>query len=574
MQWDLSDILPSIDDEHTKPHLEALEAKVQEIEAAEARLDKLSRDDLEALLDTMGEMREVARRLSYRGSLAFAADTSDDDAKTFMERTRQVTTEASNRVRFLSHWIKHLDEDRAEQLEPEDPELAHYYHTLRDFAPYTLTEDVEEIIADKDMAGVSAVQQAREILTSNLRFEDPETGETVTQSDLQRYVYSPDRELRRAAYDELYEVYQEHSSLLSHIYRSIIRDWNTENLKHRGYPRSMTPMNLSNEVSDEVVETMLQACVDRGDIWQAYFSWKADEVEGAFSRYDIYAPIEAEDVEIPFDEAKATVMDVFEGFHPRFHALAQRVFDEQHVDAFPRENKRGGAFCATPLTDMTPYVLLNHTDDTRSVSTLAHEFGHAIHSMLAEDRHPLVASPPLPLAETASVFSELLLHHHLVDQHPEATKAIVSERLADLYATIQRQAYFALFEQQAHDLVMDGAPTREIDQVYRRLLGDQFGDLDIPEMFEKEWMLIPHFNAAPFYVSSYSFGALLSISLYARYQEDPSFADSVIEILEAGGSRDPEALLAEHGIDITDSAFWHGGLDVVEAMVDELKQVS
>ncbi|MDX1611183.1 MAG: M3 family oligoendopeptidase [Candidatus Thermoplasmatota archaeon] len=570
MQWDLTDILASLDAKDTKPYFDELERLVQEVEAVEDRLETLTRKDVEAILHTQGRLREVARRLSYRGMLAFSSDTTDDEAKTFMERTRQITTEAGNRVRFFSHWLKHLDEDRLAQLTPEDPELAHYVKVLRLEAPYTLEQEIEEVMADKDMAGVSAVRQAREILTSSLRFTDPESGEEVTQSDILKHIHGGDRQLRRAAYQELFRVFGEHEALLAHIYRSIIRDWNTENLKHRGYPRSMTPMNMANEVSDEVVTTMLGVCRERREVWQRYFAWKAQRVGEPFTRYDIYAPIEAETLEVPFDEARETVMQVYQGFHPTFHELAQRVFDEEHVDAFPRPKKRGGAFCATPLTDMTPYVLLNHTDDARSVSTLAHEFGHAIHSMLAAERHPLVSSSPLPLAETASVFSELLLHHHLVAEHPEAAEALTNERLGDLYATIQRQAYFAEFESKAHDLVMEGQPTQAINHAYYELLEEQFGDLDVPEAFSKEWLIIPHFNASPFYVSSYSFGALLSISLYKRYQEDPSFAESILAILAAGGSRDPAELLAEHGIDITQAGFWHGGMDVVEGMVEEL----
>ncbi len=570
VQWDLSDILASLDDAHTEPVFEQLEALTGEIEEVKPRLDKLSREDVAEVLDRLGQMRETARRLSYRGHLAFATDTTDDEAKTFMERAQLAATQASHRVRFLTHWIKGLDEEQAERITPADPELAYYVATLRKFSPYMLSEEIEEIIADKDMAGVSAVGEAREIHTSSLRFTDPKTGDEVTQSEITRRVYDPDPEIRRQAYAEVFRVYEANAPLLSHIYRSIVRDWNLENLKHRGYPRAMTPMNMGNEVSDEVVTTVLDVCRDRRSVWQDYFAWKADHLGEPFDRRDIYAPLDAESVEIPFDEARETVLAVHEGFHETFAACTREVFEAQHVDAFPRPNKRGGAFCATPQTDMTPYVLLNHTDDARSVSTMAHELGHAVHSMLAAERRPLVSSAPLPLAETASVFSELLLHHHLIDVHPEAAVAITAERVADLYATIQRQAYFARFEIAAHELIPEGQPTAALDEAYMDLLTEQFGDLDVPDVFAKEWMLIPHFNAAPFYVSSYSFGALMSLALYHRYDQDPSFADNVIAILSAGGSRDPAELLAEHGIDITDASFWSGGIDVVEGMVETL----
>jgi oligoendopeptidase F len=570
VDWDLSDVLESLDEEHTAPLFEKLEDHVASIEQRRDELDELSREDVAEVLDELAALHETAKRLYYRGSLAFAQDTTDDEARTFMERARQAGTEARNRTRFFTHWLKGLDDDEAKQVTPEDPELAYYVRDLRRGREYRLPEEIEEIIADKDDAGVGALKQAREILESSLTFEDPQTGEEVSRSQVKRRIYDADPEIRRAAYDELYEQYGEHESLLSHLYRNIVRDWTTENNKHRGYPRPETPRNLANAVRDEVVDEMIDVCVERRDLWQDFFAWKADEVGDPFDRRDIYAPVEEDMLDIPFDQARELVLDVHEGFHGEFAQATRQVFAAEHVDAFPAETKRGGAFCATPQTEMTPYVLLNHTDDARSVSTMAHELGHAVHSALASDRHPLVSSAPLPLAETASVFSELLLHHHLVDENPEVADALTAYRVVDLYATIQRQAYFARFERRAHELVAEGAPTRQLDEAYRELLDEQFGDLEVPDFFAKEWLMIPHFNSSPFYVSSYSFGALLSLSLYQRYQQDPSFAEDVIDILRAGGSRDPEELLAEKDLDITSAEFWHRGMDVVEEMVGRL----
>jgi oligoendopeptidase F len=570
VDWDLSDVLEGIEDEHTQPLFAELEDHVAAIEEREDELGELDREDVADVLDRLGELRETSKRLYYRGSLAFAKDTTDDEARTFMERARQAGTEAGNRTRFFTHWLKGLDEDEAKQVTPEDPELAYYVRDLRRGREYRLPEEIEEVVADKDDAGVSALKQAREILESSLSFEDPKTGEEVSRSQVKRRIYDPDPEVRRDAYASMYEGYLEHESLLSHLYRNIVRDWTTENTKHRGYPRPETPRNLSNSVRDEVVDQMIDVCVDRRDLWQTFFSWKAERIGEPFDRRDIYAPVEEDMLDIGFEEARELVVDVHEGFHPRFAEATRSVFEARHVDAYPAETKRGGAFCATPQTDMTPYVLLNHTDEARSVSTMAHELGHAVHSVLASDRHPLVSSAPLPLAETASVFSELLLHHHLVDQRPEVAEALTAYRVVDLYATIQRQAYFARFERRAHDLVAEGAPTKQLDEAYRELLDEQFGNLEVPDMFAREWLMIPHFNNAPFYVSSYSFGALLSLSLYQRYQQDPSFAEDVIDILAAGGSRGPEELLAEKGLDVASPAFWHRGVDVVEDMVEHL----
>lgn len=570
MRWDLTDVLESLDDEHTTPLFEELDERAGKIEEHREELEGITSEDLATLLDDLGEMKQTARRLYYAGSLRFALDTTDDEARTFLEQAQTASTQATNRTRFLTHWIKSLDDDEAKRITPQDPDLAYFVRNVRRTSPYRLPEDIEAIIADKDTAGVNAVKQAREIVTSGLTFTDPKTGDETTRDELARRFYDEDPDTRRAAYDEIFAVYDEHASLLTHIYRSIVRDWHVEHVKHRGYPQPMTPMNLANQVTDDVVTTMLDTCRKRRDVWHTFFEWKQDQLGEPFDRHDIYAPLEPDPLEIPFEDAKDTILDVHEGFHETFADCTRQVFQAHHVDAFPRENKRGGAFCATPQTDMTPYVLLNHTDDARSVSTMAHELGHAVHSMLAADHHPLTSSAPLPLAETASVFSELLLHHHLVDENPQAAQALTAQRIVDLYATIQRQAYFALFEEQAHELIPQGAPTPQLDEAYRELLTEQFGGLDVPEAFEKEWLLIPHFNAAPFYVPSYSFGAMLSLSLYDRYEADASFNETVIDILAAGGSRDPAELLADHGIDISNQAFWNGGLDVIERMVAAL----
>ncbi len=569
-RWDLTPILPSLEEHDTRPAFDALEAAVRKVEGYRDRLETLSAAELADALHALGEVKESAKRLTYRGMLAFSEDTTDDGARTFLEQAEAAGTDAANRTRFLTHWLKEMPDERVRAILPEDPDLAHFVEKLRRSRPYMLPEHVERVIADKDLTGVSAVQQAQEILTSSLTFRDPKTGETTTQSQLLTYIHKDDAELRRSAYQTLLDVYETHESVLSHLYRSVVRDWNTEHLGHRGYPDRPTPMNLANEVSDDVVRTMLGVCVERRGVWQEYFGWKGRRLGYPLTRYDIYAPVEADAVSLPYHEAADLVLSIFSGFSEDYGRLAKRVFDESHVDALPRPNKRGGAFSATVQSRMTPYVLLNHTDDARSVSTMAHELGHAVHSLLAADRHPLVSHATLPLAETASIFSELLLHHSLVQRYPDSAAGLLSDRLAELYATIQRQAYFARFEEVAHDLVMRGRPTSEIHERYYGLLQEQFGEMEIPPMFQKEWLVVPHFVQAPFYVSSYTFGALLALSLYQRYREDSGFAGTILQILSAGGSRDPQALLADHGLDIGSADFWHRGMDVVESLVHDL----
>ena len=223
---------------------------------------------------------------------------------------------------------------------------------------------------------------------------------------------------------------------------------------------------------------------------------------------------------------------------------------------------------------MTPYVFLNHTGDAQSLKTLAHEMGHAVHSVLAEKRFPHVAHSTLPMAETASVFAEMLLHDTLMrEATPEDRVAILSEKLAEIYATVMRQAYFVLFEKEAHKLVPEGATTDELNAVYLKQLREQFGPVQVPDDFQREWQYIPHIFATPFYCYSYSFGMLLSLALYGKYRsEGASFVPKYEALLAAGGSDAPERLLKPLGVDIRSRAFWQGGFDIVREMMDELEK--
>lgn len=574
--WDLSGLLPSLDEAHVEPAIEGIEKRVQAIEAWRDRLDDIEEPaQVAGLFDLLGELSEVSSRVMARGSLAFAADTGDERAQAFLARMENLDAEWDNRVRFLSLWWKGLDGDRAAALMPEDPELAHFARRLRDYAPYTLSEAEERIISIKDVTGASAIGKTREILASRFTFTSPESGEEVTLSELMRGAYHHDPDRRVATYDELWRVWSRHEAVLAHLYQTVVNDWYNEDITLRGFDRPIQPRNLANDVPDDAVETLLDVCRSRTDLFQDYFVWKGERLGlDGMSRYHIYAPLRTEEgPEVPYQEAAGTVLDVLSGFDADVGSAARRVFDEDHVDALPRERKRSGAFCATVNTRMTPYLFLNHTDDHQSVKTLAHEMGHAVHSMLAEDRHPLVSHAGLCLAETASVFSEMLLHDHLVDQADEEERVrLVSDKLGEIYATVMRQAWFAMFEIEAHDRIRGGATTQEVHELYLSQLREQFGPVEVPEKWKYEWTYIPHFYASPFYVYAYSFGMLLSLSLYERYREEgPDFVGPYKQLLGAGGSVSPQPLLERTmEEDITDRGFWERGFDVVEDMAREL----
>jgi oligoendopeptidase F len=333
---------------------------------------------------------------------------------------------------------------------------------------------------------------------------------------------------------------------------------------------------LVNDIPDAVVDTLLEVARRNASIFQRYFRLKARwlGVE-KLRRYDIYAPLAKSDRRYSFDQAAHTVLDSFDAFTPLAARLAQRVFDEKHLDSEVRKGKRDGAFCATVTPDLTPYVLVNYQGRADDVATLAHELGHAIHAMLAEHHSLFTQHSSLPLAETASTFAEMLLVDRLLaDETDEAVRRdLLFRQLDDAYATIMRQSYFALFERQAHEMIHQGATTDELSAAYMENLREQFGDsLVIGEEFRWEWVSIPHIYNVPFYVYAYAFGQLLVLSLYQQYkQEGEAFKPRYLEILAAGGSASPESILNQAGIDMRDPAFWQGGFDVLDRLVAQLE---
>ena len=573
--WDLSHVLPATKGPEFQALLDKLEAMTREFESWRPRLDGISTpEELDKVLQLDVELGELAARLGYWGHLAFSADTRDPEVQAFMSKMENLTTEVGNRTRFFDLWWKSLPEDKANRLMPKDAEKRYYLGRLRVFRPHTLSENEEKIIALKDVTGESALDRVREILTSSFKFKDPRTGKEITQSELTKQVHDPDPQVREATYKELWRVYAANENILSFLYTSVVQDWANENLKLRKYESAIGVRNKGNDVPDEAVLALLDACKANAGVFQRYFVWKAQRLGLPPSRYHVYAPLTKDKLDVPYEAARKRVLDVFGAFSPRIQEAAKRVFDEDHVHVYPAEGKRGGAYCATVNSDMTPYVFLNHTGDAQSLKTLAHEMGHAVHSVLAEERFPPVAHSTLPMAETASVFAEMLLHDTLMrEASPEDRVAILSEKLSEIYATVMRQAYFVLFELEAHRMVPEGATTDELNAVYLQQLRQQFGPIEVPEDFKREWQYIPHIYASPFYCYAYSFGMLLSLALYGMYREQgKAFVPKYEALLAAGGSDAPEKLLEKLGVDIRSRAFWQKGFDVIEEMMRELEK--
>lgn len=577
--WSLGDLFPSHDSPQMQAALADLQARIAEFEALRPSLT--ADISAQAFLDLIQRQETIARLGSHIFSfanLSFAANTQDQAIQNFLGNVEQLMAQLQNQTLFFSLWWKDLDEANAERLMGVAGDCRYWLEEIRHFKPYTLSESEEKIINLKNVTGSSALISLYDAITNRYAFKVEVDGKTreLTRGELMVYFRHSDPALRAAAYRELYRVYGEDGGLLGLMYQTRVRDWYNENVQLRSFASPISAHNLTVDIPDGVVETLLDVCRRNAPLFQRFFRLKARWLGmERLRRYDLYAPVGASDKRYSYDAAAEMVLDSFGRFDPDVARLARRVFDQRHLDAEVRKGKRSGAFCATAEPALVPWVHLNYQGRADDVFTMAHELGHAVHAMLAANHSVFTFHSSLPLAETASTFGEMMLVDRLLSEETDeaVSRDILFSQVDDAYATIMRQAYFALFERQAHDMVREGAAVDELAAAYLENLKEQFGDaVEISDDFRWEWVSIPHIYHTPFYVYAYSFGQLLVFSLYQQFKaEGESFKPRYLKILAAGGSASPERILAEAGIDIRSAAFWQGGFDVIAGLVEKLE---
>ncbi len=578
-RWVLADLLPSPESAETV--IAELEQAVSRFEAARERLSPEMAED--EFLQALRQYEEIARslqRLSGYAHLWFSEQTQHQPALAFLGRVEQLNADIQNRILFFSLWWKGLDDEPAQRLLRNTGDLRYYLESLRRFKPYTLSEPEEKVINLKDVNGVNALVTLYDMITNAFTFELEVDGERkrLTREQLAVYVRHPSPEVRAAAYQELYRVYGAQGNVLGQMYAYRVRDWQSENVRLRRFPSPIAVRNLSNDIPDAAVDTLLEVCRANAGVFRRYFQLKARWLGmERLRRYDLYAPISGAEKNYAYGDAVDLVLDTYRAFSPVVAEHARRVFADRHIDAQVRPGKRGGAFSYGVLPGMTPYILLNYTGKARDVATLAHELGHAIHSSLAGGHSLLTFHPSLPLAETASVFGEMLLTDRLLSEEKDVAvrRDLLTAALDDAYATVLRQAYFALFEREAHARIIEGETTDRLSERYLANLAEQFGNaVDVSDEFRWEWVSIPHIYHTPFYVYAYSFGQLMVLALYQRYKEQGSaFTPGYLQLLSYGGAASPQQVLSEAGVDVTAASFWQGGFDIINGMIDELESL-
>ncbi len=582
-RWALTDLVPV-------PKGPAMDAVFDQLKEAVAESERL-RDALSPSIDatTFGSVLAQAERVGYLSrqlsgyaTLWLSELTSQSDALAFRSRVDRTLAEAQNRFLFFELWWKGLDAENTARLIEASGDLRYYLESLRRFAPYTLSEAEEKIVNLKDVNGVNGHLTVYDMPTNDFTYDVEVNGEikTVTRTEVSVLTHDADPDVRAAAYRALNKVFAEHGGVLGQLYSYVVGDWNAENVSVRGMPSAISARNLINDLPDDVVDALLTSVKKNATLYHRYFGLKAkwlgmDELR----RYDVYAPLGDVDKTIPFAEGVKQVLVTMQAFSPEMARLAKQVLAENHLDSEVRKGKDTGAFCYGVVPDKTPWVLVNYNNRLNDVSTLGHELGHAIHSMLAADHSPLTFRSSLPLAETASNFIEMLLLKRWLSEETDsaARKSLLAKFVDDSYASILRQSYFVLFEREAHQMIeAGGATVDQLSATYLENLKEQFGDsIELSDDFRWEWTSIPHNYHVPFYCYAYAFGLLLVLSLYREYERTgEAFVPKFLKILSYGGSMAPIVILDEAGFDIRTEAFWQGGFDVIREMIDELGELT
>jgi oligoendopeptidase F len=559
-------------------HLSNLDRQVAQIESSRPRLTATIRSqDFLSILQLSESIAQDSSRLGAYAYLWFSEDTKDSKARSFKTHVEERLTALSNRLLFFELWWQGVDDENAARLMADTGDLRYHLETIRRYKPHTLSEPEEKIIHVKNVTGRSAVNTLYDIVTNSFTFTIRDGGKkkTLNREGLMAYVRSPKASVRQAAYQELYRVFSGQRDLLGEIYKTLVNDWKSENLNLRHFTSPIAARNLGNDVPDRAVDVLLSVCAKNADIFQTYFKLKARICHiKPMSRYHLYAPHRTETKKYKYADAVRMVLEAYRGFSPRLADLAERVFTDRRIDAPTRPGKIGGAYCYSIVPKMTPYVLLNYTGDARDIATMAHELGHAVHGMMAAHHSVFTFHSTLPLAETASVFGERILSDALMKQetNKKVRQGLLLNQLDDIYATVLRQAYFVRFEKTAHRMIGEGATGDDLAKTYLVELRQQLGKtVKVPDEFQWEWITIPHIFASPFYCYAYSFGNLLVLALYRKYQQEgPGFVPKYLDLLASGGSESPTAILGKVGVDMNSESFWQAGFDTIREMVLQL----
>ncbi len=578
--WKLEDLYSGPDDPRIKDDLDLCikEAKALRKEFS-SRVNELEPTGLLGLVQRLERLSETLGKISAFAYLNFSTRSNDPEAGAFLQKIKETSSQISKELIFFEIEWANVPDEKAEKL-LSDPVLSNYHHylkSLRRYKPHLLSETEERLLTEISPVGRSSWINLFDKVLAHQRYGP----RGRTQEEVLKDLYMPNRKARQEASEELTEGLKKGLLVFTHTFNTVLADKMIED-RLRKYPKWISSMNLANELKDETVDALIEAVTSRYDIVERYYILKKELLGlDVLYDYDRYAPLPwLPQRSVTWDEAKKLVLDAFSRFSGKMAEIAKDFFERKWIHAPIIPGKTGGAFAHPVTPSAHPYVLVNFAGTLRDVETLAHELGHGVHQVLAAEKGYFNADTPLTLAETASVFGEMLVFQAIVEGLEDAKERLgfTASKIESIFATVFRQIAMNRFEDKIHnhrrsqgELAPDTFSEYWIE-TQNRMFGKS---VTLTDNYRVWWSYISHFLHVPGYVYSYAFGELLVLSLYALYREEgPDFTHKYLELLRAGGSKDPYELLKPFDIDLNNKDFWHRGLNIIDEMVREAEELA
>lgn len=577
--WDLDDLYPGTDSAELNADLDRAAREAGAFSAKyRGKLAGLSGTALGGAIAEYEAVDEIMGRIMSYAQLVYAGNVSDPGVGRFYQTMQERVNDISGDLLFFALELNGID-DRVLAKQMKAAEAAVYKPWVEDarlFRPHQLDEEIERLLHDKYVAGRAAWNRLFDETMADMRFDHD--GQKITSEEVMNMLSNPDEGVRKKASETLGRELRKHGRIFSLITNTLAKDKEIED-KWRKYPRPESFRNLANQVEDEVVDALNSAVQGSYPaLSHRYYAMKAKWFgKEQLDHWDRNAPLpDADNTVIPWKQATETVLSAYGDFSPDLADIGKRFFDNAWIDAPVREGKSSGAFAHPTVPSAHPYLLLNYQGKTRDVMTLAHELGHGCHQVLAAPQGNLMANTPLTLAETASVFGEMLTFRRMLrsQDDPARRKVMLAGKVEDMLNTVVRQIAFFNFELRVHTARREGELTAEdICDIWMGVQTESLGPaIRFDDNYRWYWTYIPHFIHSPFYVYAYAFGDCLVNSRYAVYENaSDGFADKYLDMLRAGGTLRHTDLLAPFGLDASDPAFWQKGIGVVSGLIDELE---
>jgi oligoendopeptidase F len=579
--WDLEPLVDGEGAKGVEPRLsEALQRAQAFAERYAGKLEELDSASLREAMQELAAIHELVGRAGGYAALRFSTDTAEPANGALLQLAQERGTAIETTLLFFDLEWAALADERAEELLSGDglEPFAHHLRNIRRYREHLLSEPEEKVLSEKSLTGAGAWTRLFEELTSAIEVRLPE--ETVALDVALSRLALSDRETRRTAAEAVTEALAPGLRTRAFLFNTLLADKGIDD-RLRHYPHWLAARNLANEASDESVQALIEAVRARNEIPRRWYRLKAKLLGlERLADYDRMASVTEDQASFPFSQARQIVLDCYSSFSPELGEVAGAFFSEQRIDAPVRPAKRGGAFCASVVPSVKPYVLLNYTSQRRDVLTLAHELGHGVHFALAARQGIFHQTTPLTLAETASVFGETIVFERLLaeDSSPASRLALLAENLEDTIATVFRQVAMNRFEDLVHTARREEGElsVERFGELWAESQQELLGDsVEVTDGYRSWWSYIPHFIGSPGYVYAYAYGQLLALSVYERYeQEGAALVPQYLELLAAGGSKSPEELGQIVGIDLADPGFWDSGLELVERQLTQAEEAA